>query len=299
MAVPRRQVLGVAATVLAPGCSSAVRSVPGDDDCTGGFHVSGERFDPATDLTLSLDADQHEIVAEAAETGTAERTTYGQEPLRGGVFVEHDGAFYETSVTTAGTDEVMAYRLSIEWEAGQRAPDDATVVAFSALPEVDREVLDLAVYGSDERREHPAESLSVTDFPAPYPDGAASSELVSGITWVRWNDRDYRIEVEGSTSQERRTFRYAVERVATDPEEFRTVVAADYLVNLAELPDGARDVVSQALDGGYEECAPASDALERVRSRLDDDQRLPHSADGWYVRFDGGKYRLSVREWVH
>lgn len=305
MPASRRQILGVAATVFSAGCSATDLTGAGtgtgtgtDDDCASGFDVSGETFDPVTDLTADLGADQRAIVAEAVETGHTERTTYGQEPLRGGIFVEHDGAFYETGVTTTGTEEVPAYRLNLSWEQGQRAPDGATVVGFSDLPASDREVLHRAVHGGEEREEHPAESLTVNDFPAPYPDGGASSELVGGVTWVRWNDRVYRVEVGGSASQERYTYRYAVERVATDPEEFRSAVAARYLVNLAELPDAARDVVSQALDSGYEECAPASDGLERVRARLSDDQRLPYPADGWYVRFDGDEYRLSIVQWV-
>lgn len=297
MSPSRRQVLGFGAALLSAGCSST--DLTGSDDCESGFHVSGEGFDPATDLTVDLDDESRAIVTEAVEIGSVERTTYEQESLRDGVFVEHDGAFYETHVSTAEVESVAAHRLNVEWEQGQQPPDDATIAEFADLPEVDREVLELAIFGSDERREHPKESLSVTDFPAPYPDGGNSSKLVAdGVTWVRWNDRTYRVELGESATKERRTFSYEVELAATGPEEFRTVVASRYRINLAELSSDARDIVRKALEDVYEECSPASDGLQELQDRLSDDQRLPYPAEGWYVRFDGGAYRLSIMQWV-
>lgn len=295
MPLSRRRILGFGAALLSPGCSSFGRSQ--SDDCTSGFDVSGERFDPVADLASALDGSDRAIVTEAVETGSAERTTYGQEPLRGGLFVEHDGSFYETAVSTAETEVVTAYRLNLEWENGRDAPDEATVVEFSGLPDIDQEVLRSAVYGSDERREHPAESMSVNDFPAPYPDGGDASELVSGVTWVRWNDRTYRVEIGESTTQERRTFRYTVKRVAMGSEEFRTVAASRYRIDLTDIPDDEREIVSKALGSGYEECSPASDALKNLQDRLPDDQRLPHPGDGWYVGFDGEEYEFTIMQW--
>lgn len=293
----RRQILGFGATLLSAGCSST--DVPGREDCTSGFHVSGERFDPSDDLIVELDADGQAIVMEAVETGSAERTTYSQEPLRGGIFVQQNGAFYETDVSTTETESVTAHRLRLEWEKGQTAPEDATVVKFSDLPDDDKKALELAVYGSDERKERPTESMSIEDFPAPYPDGSESSKLVGNdVTWVRWKDRVYRVEVTGSATQERRTFRYEMERVATRTEDFRTFVASRYRINLTGLPADEREIVAQAFDDRYEECTPSSDALESLQNRLPDNQRLPHPADGWYVRFEGGDYRLSIMQWV-
>lgn len=293
----RRQVLGFGATLLSAGCSS---SNPKDsDDCHSGFDVYGEAFDPATDLVFEPEEEGRAIVAEAVETGRVERTTYGQESLRDGVFVEHDEAFYETSVSTAAVESVAAYRLNVEWERDQSAPGDATVVDFADLPKADREVLDLAIYGSDERTRHPQQSLSVNDFPAPYPDGGDASTLVGGeVTWVRWNDRTYRVEVGGSATKDRRTFRYEVERVAASPEEFRTVVASRYRVDLAELSSDEEAIVREALDDSYEECSPASDGLEGLRNRLSDEPGLPFPVEGWYVRFDGEDYRFAIDEWV-
>lgn len=293
----RRQVLGCFATLLSAGCSST--GLTGLDDCTSGIHVSGERFDPPTDLVANLDEEGRAIVAEAVDTGSAERTTYGQESLRAGIFVEWDSAFYETAVSTVEVEAVTAYRLDIEWEQGQELPDDATVVDFADLPDADRETLDLAVYGSEERKGHPTESLGISDFPAPYPDGIDSSELVdNGVTWVHWDDRAYRVEVGGSSTQKRRTYRYEVERVATSPEEFRTVVASRHRIEFTDLSMDEREIVRQAVDDRYEECSPASDALRSLESRLLDDKRLPYPAEGWQVRFDREEYRLTVMRWV-
>jgi len=297
MSPSRRQVLGSAVALLSAGCST--QSITESDDCTSGFDVTVEQFAPETDLVANPDEEGRAIVAEAIDTGRVERTTYEQASLRDGVFVKYDGAFYETATSTVEVESVTAYRLNVEWEQGQEPPDDATVVTFEELPEADRNVLELALYGGEERRELPRESLSVNDFPAPYPDGSESSGLVeSDVTWVRWDDRAYRVEVGGSTSEERRTFRYEGERVATSAEAFRTVVASRYRIELSALSSEEREIVLQAREDRYEECSPASDGLDGLRERLPDDERLPYPAEGWYVRFDGGEYRLAILQWV-
>lgn len=293
----RRRVLGLGAALLSAGCSSRL-PIGSDDDCASGFHISGEPFDPATDLVADLDEEGRRIVNEAVENGSAERTTYGRESLRDGIFVERDGSFYRTNVSTADVESVAAFRLTIEWESDREPPEDATVVAFEELPAADREALELAIYGSDERERHPSESLTMNDVPAPYPDGGGSSELVDGgVTWVRWDDRAYRVEVDGSDTTERHTFRYEVERVAAGAEEFRAVAASRYRIELDDLSADERGIVREALDDRYRECSPASDPLQGIQNRLPEDRRLPHPGDGWYVEFDGGEYQLFILQW--
>ena len=152
-----------------------------------------------------------------------------------------------------------------------------------------------------ERRELPSESLSVREFPAPFPDGGDDSRLVGGVAWVRWRDRTFRVETaaDSETTQKRRTFRYTLERVAADAGEFRRRIADRYLVRLDDLPEDQRAVVERARDGGYEECKPQSKALADLRRRLPDSGRLPEPhGDSWYVELDGRRFRLELAEWV-
>lgn len=309
MAINRRQVLVSSAVLLSSGCvatsdgpSTDDTSASSDDECTSGVDVSGKAFDPADDLVASLDDDERALVAEAVESGSAERATYGEKLLTAGIFVEQNGTFYETDVTVAGSESIQAYRLDLSWEKGREPPSDATTVAFADLPKADRSVLRLAVGGSGEEGEksHPSQSLQRNDYPAPYPDGADSSQLVgNGVVWVQWNDRAYRVSVGDLTTQERRVFRYSVENVAESPTEFRRFAASAFRVNLEDVPDEEHNIVEQALDEGYEECSPPSDALEGLRARLSEEKRLPIPRYGsWYVRFDGGDYLLSIMNWV-
>jgi hypothetical protein len=325
----RRRALSVGATLLAAGCvgSPLPSGAPNDDrtdlpppttddrpdstrhatgrdrettgDCQSGFHAFANPFDPAADLPVALDERERALVADAVADGTATYATYGRRPLSDGAFVAYDGAFYRVESSAAAVEQVPAFRTRIEWERGQAAPADATVVALDDLPAVDREVFLGAVGGSEEKG-LPEEGLSVREYPAPYPDGGDQSRLVGRVTWVRWRDRTFRVEVAGesTTTAERRTYRYAVERVAATDAEFREHVADAYLVSLDDAPKPQRAIVRRALDDGYEECEPASDALAGLRERLERATTLPNDSGEWYVALDGRRFRLEILRWV-
>lgn len=316
----RRRFLGASAAVLTGGCldraaltgstpSPAVASAGGTPrDCDGGIAVRADPFD-AGDVTIPLDDRRRTLVAEAVAEGAAEAVSYGEAPLGGDVFVRHEGAFYETDYSVT-TTELPAYRLNASWTRGRRAPADATVVPFDRLPRADRRALTLAVHGGeggrvgagdDEGPTVPQASMSVRRFPVPYPNGGEDSRLVgAGVVWVSWEGRTYRVEVGGSTTTERRTRRYRVERVADDAAGFRRAIESEFAVRLTPLSRRERAIVGRAInaDGGYEECTPASDALGRLRGRLPDGKRLPTpDAGSWYVRIGDEGYVLTVTRW--
>lgn len=277
---------------------------PGTDGCTGGYTVSAERFDPASNLTIRLDDAARSLVATAVETGAAEVELYADSPpVDDGVYVERDGAYYETSVKQVDSTEVPAVVTNVEWEKGQAAPDDATAVGFDDLPAVDRAALRYAVYGEPLNREnegHPKEGFSRREMPVPYPGGTDGSTLVGDAeTWVRWNDRTYHVWTGGETSQTRNRFRIEVADRG-DATAFREHVADEYLVDLSGLSDAEREILRTATGGTHEECGQASDALEALLNRLPDDRRLPEPAnDGWYVSYEDSRYLLNVYRWVH
>ena len=270
------------------------------DGCESGFHVSTPTspFDPLSDLPADLGERERALVAAAVADGTATHTTYARPPLSDATFVAHDGAFYRVKSTVASVEQVSAFAMRVEWERGQTPPADADAVPLADLPAVDRKVFRGAVVGS-ERKGLPQRRLSVREYPAPYPDGDAS-RLVGTVTWVAWRDRTFRVEVadESTATRERRTYRYAVERVAATPDAFRRFVADEYLVALDDAPAAQRDIVRAALDGGYEECAPPSDAFAGLQKRLAGTPTLPDASREWYVALDGRRFRLVVRQWV-
>lgn len=315
----RRYVLAAAGTLLTGGCLEAGPSPPAGDDnestregsetgtetCTSGITLSAEPYDPPTDLPVGLDEVEEPIVETAVTEESADFVTYGSEPLRADVFVRHDGRFYRTDYTVTATETVPAYTMDLFWEEGQTAPDDATVVPFADLPAADQTALEAAAIGPETEGEGdglPQRTLSIQQYPAPYPDDGANSRLVGGRTWIRWRDRTMRVDVADSAdgTKERRTLTYTLTAVATGEEEFREFVADEYLVTLADLPSEERSILTAAIEDNYQECAPASSALSGIQERLPADDRLPHPHDdAWYVAFDGERYRVRSTKWVH
>lgn len=318
----RRRFLGAGALLLSGGClqarpgttpstssPSGRSTTKSNDNCQGGFEVEARPF-TASEFTVQLSDDERELVAEAVQNGSAEVVSYGEPPLAADVFVEYDGTFYETAYSTA-TTEVPAYKLNVSWERSQQAPDNATVVPFADLPEADQSALRLAIYGGeegrversgdDERSQLPQQSLEMREFPAPYPDGGESSTLVDGgVVWISWDDRIYRVELGESTTTERQTRQYRVNHAADDASAFHDALAAEFLIQFEGLSTGEQAIVEQAIDGGYEECTPASDALTDLRSRLPEGRQLPApNYRSWLARFEGVDYLLSISQWVH
>lgn len=271
----------------------------GSPACHSGVVVRAREFTPDALTTYVHDA--VEPLLRGAMDGPVEVTSYGGDPFRDGAYVRLDGSYYRTGVTVADLEEVPARLLALDWEKGREAPANADVIAYEELPESDRDALHLAVYGPQYERDEglPSEGMSVGEFPAPYPDGIEDSALVdAGETWVRWSGRDYRVVIEGEATATRRTYRVSLEEVADDGETFREHVAAEHMLELDDLTDAEREILAAAVDDRYEECKPVSEALERLRSRLDDDAELPHPADGsWYVAADGDRLVVEVTGW--
>lgn len=299
----RRSVLSAAGVALSSGCLGTWGGSPLGDGCVSGFSVHGRPFDPAGELPLILSAGQRSLVERLVDDHPAEISTYfGDPPIRGGVFVEHRGTFYEVSAEEIGRTEVPARLLELSWNAGQTAPGDARTVHFEELPRPDRRVVRLVVegpeYGGQEG--HPSEGMTVSEFPAPYPDGVADSTLVgAGETYVRWNDRTYLVEVGGEATTSRYTYRYDIAAVADGPDAFRSVVADRFLVALADPSEPVADILAAATGDGYQECEPASEGLRQLRQQLPAEKELPHPRDGaWYVAFEGDRYELGIIDWI-
>ncbi|WP_018258636.1 hypothetical protein [Halomicrobium katesii] len=317
----RRRVLAASASLLAAGCvgfdttsleddrrdqRSPTSSPNGSetDGCTSGIVLTTGPYAPAADLPATLSETERSIVERAASDGPASYTTDGASPLRDGVIVRHDGAFYRTKSEIVAVDAIPVYEMDVSWEEGQTAPDSATVVAFEELPESDRAALESAALDPESEGEGdglPQRQLSIRAFPAPYPDGGTDSRLVGSRTWVRWRDRTMRVDVAGDSegTKERRTFEYTLERVAADESALRSFAAERYLVALDDLPEAQRSILTAATDGRYEECAPASTALSALQERLSEGEQLPHpNDDAWYVALDGERSLLQSSEWV-
>ncbi|WP_255195588.1 hypothetical protein [Halorarius litoreus] len=276
--------------------SSPAQSTP--DGCTMGYHVTVEAFAPVADLPMTVEGPERDLVAAAVAEGDAGYETYGQSPLRDGV-VAHEGAYYWLTVTEAGTETVPAYLFDISWENGRTAPDDATLYAYEDLPANDREAIRFLVPDGegDELGGHPTQSFSGRERPVPYPDGGDESTLLpADNVWVRYDGREYRVTTGSRTTTDLHRYRYTADQVAESDADLRAWATERYVVDLS-LSETQRDLLDRASGDYYEECAPASDALEGIQEQLSDDVALSHGG-GWYVAVDDTRHRLEILQWV-
>ncbi|MFC6836488.1 hypothetical protein [Halomarina ordinaria] len=259
-------------------------------DCSGNrVRVAATAGAPAAEDVLSdLGVVDAVAIERAAEEGPQEVRTTRVPSLGGGDFVAVGGSYYAVERTRIGTEETPVIPLDVSWSEGQQAPADARMEPFEALSEADQDVLLRIVYGSDGEGEHPQGSLNVQDYPASYPDGDEGSAF-TGEVWVRWDGRTYRVNGGEPTTQQQRVYRFEAEEVGTDEADLQEAVAGAYRLDLDGLPEEERAVVKEAVSGSYAGCADGAFAL---RDRLAEVEALP--AGGWYVRFDGEDYVLSV-----
>lgn len=281
------------------GPAATDEPTPTRDDCTAGFHVTLEAFAPSTDLRAHVEtATERDVVASAIEAGETTYETYGDAPLDDGLVVR-DGIYYWLDASSAGSDAVTAYLFDLSWENGRTAPDDATLYRFEDLPASDREAVRFLVPDGSgpEDMGHPTERLSGHDRPVPYPEGGDDSVLLPADTvWVRYDDREYRLSTGRETTIDRRRYRYTAQPVADDSDELQAWAADEFLVELS-VTDAQRELLAAAATDYYEECSPASSALAGLREQLSADGELPNSS-GWYVTYDGDRYRLQILQWV-
>lgn len=311
----RRRVLAGTGLFLTTGClwsdpesapadassGTATASSDGTPECQRGLVLAVDDFAPTEQLLAPLSPPERDVVGAAVEDGETTVQTYYQAPVRDGVHVAYEGAYYRTVVAEADTIEVPALELDVSWEQGQQAPDDQRVLTYATLPEPDRRALAVAIYGSRHESDvHPTEGLHRRSTPAPYPGGTDGSTFETGdAVWLEWDDRAYELSIRGETSVTRRTVDYRVTEVAASDDGFREYVADRYLITLDDLDDGASSVLETAIEDDYRECEPASAAFADLRDRLVDDRGLPDPNDGeWYVRYDGRRYRLRIFGWV-
>lgn len=264
--------------------------------CTRVTFVDAEPFAPVEQLPGTVPSRFESAVERGLREGTVALRVYGGAPLDDGHYLARDGSFYRIDHRSTATESVPAVAAELDWEEGQSAPDDATVVSVADLPAADRDALRTAALAGD----YGSESVELPtlswhrDGPVPYEGGVPDTAFASGdVAWLSWRDREVRVRVRGETTAERRTVRYAFERVAASPEAFRTYAANRYAIELASLSEAEREVLSEARAGGYRECGDRSTGVEYLADRLPPDERPP-GADGWYVAHEGERFLLDV-----
>lgn len=249
--------------------------------------------DIAEEVSMTPDSgsEEYTLISTAIENGSATRE--GQYELFDRIdIVRINGSFYEVSETRLRSSEVTVYEVLIDFN-----PDDSTSrvgeIEYGNLPEVDRQRLD-PVISDDDPPTQDRYDVGV--------DYGSAEEVGNESVFVPerqydiviYNGNRYRVAVNSRTAPEA-TYRYEVTEVASGVESFADQVREEYLFTLTDLSEAEREVVEEAIDGGYYE---ESDAFRSVidRIREHDGITVEDFYGTWLIEYERVEY-LTYAEW--
>jgi hypothetical protein len=231
------------------------------------------------------DPEDRRIVAGAVENGTA-NVSDSSPPLDTDQPVEFEGRYYELTATETARRETTRYFVTVEYTAGTATPGDRTI-AYDDLPAVDREALE-EVFPPPEDADDRAVGVRWDGTDA----DREASVLVpeSEYDAIAYEGDSYPVETEQRSGTES-DYRYEAREIAAGPDEFATALKERYLFTLSGLPEAERDLVAEAIDGGYYE-GSANDAFTSLARRFRAHEGIEtHESGGDYlVRYDGTVY---------
>lgn len=248
--------------------------------------------DVADEVSLSPDPEstEYRLVASARDNGTATRR--GRYDLFDRTdTVRVDDTFFEVSETRLAQSEVTVYEVLLDFNPDETTPEVGEI-EYDDLPEVDRERLDPVLTEAD------APAGDRYDIGVDY----GSAEEVGESVFVPDRQYDvliydgnrYRVAVNSRTASEAE-YRYEVTEVAASVEAFADQVRDRYLFTLSSLSASEREVVEEAIEGGYyEDTDPFRTVVERIRGH--EGIEVTDSYGTWLVAYDESEYTTYV-EW--
>jgi len=206
--------------------------------------------------------------------------------------VRIDDAFYEVSETALESSDVTVYEVRIDFDPANSTAEIGEI-AYEELPTADRQRLD---------------SIISDDNP-PTGDGydvgvgyGTAEEVGDGSVFVPERQYDiivhdgdrYRVTVSTRTTTETE-YRYEATEVASDVDSFADQIRDQYLFTLSGLSEAEREVVEEAIDGGYFE---DNEAFESVTDRIREHEgiEVTDSYGTWLLEYEQVEY-LTYVEW--
>lgn len=281
----RRQFIASTALVVVPLAGCAHPSVVLDMQAATDDDIADE-----VSLYPDPEAETYRVVAESVDNGsTTRRGRY--ELFDRTSTVRLDDRFYEMNETEVSRGEVTVYEVLIDFDPAETTPNLGEI-AYTDLPAVDRQRLGRIL------AESPPEGEGY-DVGASY--GSAEevgndSEFVPEQEYdiLMYEGERYRVGVDSRTATET-TYRYTATAVASSVEAFADRVRERYLFTLAGLSSAERDVVEDAIDGGYFEDSEAFRSVaDRIRTHEGID--VAEFYGTWLLEYDGTEY-LTYAEW--
>jgi hypothetical protein len=274
----RRALLSIGLTAATAGCLGP----PFGSDCPRGADLrlrptsDADTAQGASDPVDGLSPPEHDAITAAIDgaESTMWQPASASGPFSGSEYFVDSGTYYAVETPVVTTVDRVGYGVTLD--AGPDADTSGRAVAFDDLRESDRLAL-YALLGYPNGREvekfERARSISIGGTLA-FPDDEtqARSELVPDPTYdvIRFGGQDFRFRIteERDAVVERR--RIGIEVVAESTADFAALVYDRYGVDLDErgLSPEQRDIVETAIDAGYDECAPYSEAYVDVQRTL-------------------------------
>lgn len=292
---------GVATVASLSGCAG-LQSL--GNSCESGYSLEARELTDAelaeavtTEPRGRYEEAATQLIDTAAREGEATHTSYHGPPLRAGIYVEHEGTYYRTEREVTETRTLTAHEIRFEYDEEEIPPGDATVVAFSDLPEADKTAFEGA-YPSEKLGDDKPLGFSF-GYTHVYPDDADSRFIAEETLWVRYEGEPYRVTVKGTEQVEEQTYRYTLEEVAEDRASFVAFLRERYVVALDDLSDAERDVFEQAMGESVTECAPLPEGFQGLVDRfesLPEERRLRYGT--YLASYEGGTYAVELSQFV-
>ncbi|OAQ51350.1 hypothetical protein HTG_17590 [Natrinema mahii] len=242
-------------------------------------------------VTVEPGSEEYTLVESALENGSAVRSERDELFDRADT-VRFEDSFYDVSETRLASGERTVYEVFIAVDPVNSTPELGEI-EYNDLPETDRQHLDQIV-SKDRTRGEDGSDIGV--------EYGTGEKVGTGSVFVPEQQYDilvhngnrYRISVDSRTPSET-LYRYEVSEVASGVEPFADQVRDRYQFTLTGLSDAERDVVEEAIDGGYFQ---DDDAFRSVVDRIRNHRGI-NVADfygTWLLEYERAEY-LTYAEW--
>jgi hypothetical protein len=233
------------------------------------------------------------LVAEAVENGsaTAEGRAASFDPDRPVAF---EGEFYEVTRTVVDERDERSWTVEVDYDSSQT---DGPTIALADLPDVDREVLSSVIPPSGDPPESDGPDLGVSNVYGSEGEGQSVLVPEQQYEFVTHEGEYYGLSVEGPSTVTVRTYRFETDLVAASADEYAAQVRDDYLFVLDGLSDAEREIVADAIDGGYHAEEP-TDAFASLEARFREHPGfgVGEYAGEWVVRYEGATYWADLHD---
>ncbi|SDL93377.1 hypothetical protein SAMN04487949_0225 [Halogranum gelatinilyticum] len=230
--------------------------------------------------------DEQALIA-AAVAGERPTTTGTSPPLDADRPVREDDAYYEFSYEVVDERTETGYDVRLDYDP---VKNPTRAVDYADLPTHDREVLSGLFPPDEDAPDNDGTDIGV--FVRYSNEQRDASVLVPTPKYdaVVYEGEAYPVEVGESRELTVETYRYTATEVAASSEAYAAQLRERYLFTLSGLSDAEREVVEQAIDGGYFE---DSAAFQSVADRFDAHEPLSGergSYGDWLAQYEGETY---------